>query len=66
MNTIKLARERKRLSQVELAEQVGCTQAHISRLEASSKAASPVIAKRLATVLEINVLDILYPSHQEN
>lgn len=66
MNTIKLARERKRLSQVELAEQVGCTQAHISRLEAGSKAASPVIAKRLATVLEINVLDILYPSHQEN
>ncbi|MBP7810696.1 helix-turn-helix transcriptional regulator [Uruburuella suis] len=61
MNLIKQNRERKQLSQAELAEKVGCTQTYISYLERSQKAASPTVAKKIADVLDIDVLKILYP-----
>lgn len=61
MNVIKQAREQHHLSQSELARQIGCSQKHISSLERGETSASPAMAKKLADILSVDVLDILYP-----
>lgn len=66
MSIIKTAREKMQLSQTELAEKVGCTQTHISSLERGQKSASPKMAKEIAEILSINVIDILYPEQNTN
>ncbi len=58
---IKKKRLEKNLSQVALAEKVKCSQGHISDIENGNETPSPTLAKKLADVLEIDVLDILYP-----
>lgn len=58
---IATARKRKGISQIELAEKVGCTQTNISHIELGRQSPTPVLAKKIADILEMNVLDILYP-----
>lgn len=58
---IKEKRLEKNLSQVALAEKVQCSQGHLSDIENGNVNPSPAIAKKLADILGINVLDILYP-----
>ena len=53
------ARKKKKLSQYAVAERVGCTQTNISQLELGKQRSS--LAKKLAELLEINVMDVLYP-----
>ena len=55
------ARKKKQLSQYAVAEQVGCTQTNISQLELGKQRPSLLLAKKLAELLEINVIDVLYP-----
>lgn len=55
------ARKKKKLSQYAVAEQVGCTQTNISQLELGKQRSSLLLAKKLAELLEINVMDVLYP-----
>lgn len=55
------ARKKKQLSQYAVAEQVGCTQTNISQLELGKQRPSLLLAKKLALLLEINVMDVLYP-----
>ena len=55
------ARKKKQLSQYAVAEQVGCTQTNISQLELGKQRPSLLLAKKLAELLEINVMDVLYP-----
>ena len=55
MNKIRLARESKNMTQLELSKRIGCTQVHISALETRQ------IAKKIAEVLEIPVINVLYP-----
>ena len=55
------ARKKKKLSQYAVAEQVGCTQTNISQLELGKQRSSLRLAKKLAELLEINVMDVLYP-----
>ena len=59
--SIVAARKKKGLSQQELAEKVGCTQTNISHIELGRQNPTPQMAKKIADVLEINVLSILYP-----
>lgn len=58
---IKEKRLEKNLSQAALAEKVQCSQGHISDIENGNETPSPALAKKLADVLEIDVLQILYP-----
>ncbi|WP_274570650.1 helix-turn-helix transcriptional regulator [Neisseria leonii] len=61
MNKLTDARKRKGLTQKELAELVGCTQTNISHIELGRQVPSRELGKKLAEVLEMDVLDILYP-----
>lgn len=58
-----LARARKAagLTQIQLAEKIGVLQSTISRLERGQDSASPSTAEKLAGVLGISELEILYP-----
>ena len=56
------ARKKKKLSQYAVAEKVGCTQTNISQLELGKQRSSLPLAKKLAELLEINVMDVLYPA----
>lgn len=59
--TIRSARLKAGLSQKELAALVGCTQVHISSIENGQKSPSAALAKKIADVLKINPMDILFP-----
>lgn len=61
MNKIRLARESKNMTQLELSKRIGCTQVHISALETGKNYPSRQIAKKIAEVLEIPVINVLYP-----
>ncbi|MTD32430.1 helix-turn-helix domain-containing protein [Paludibacterium denitrificans] len=61
MTPMEEARRSRGMTQSELAEKTGCTQGRISHLEKRIARPSPELAKRLAAVLELDVLKILYP-----
>lgn len=61
---IKEKRLEKNLSQTALAVKVKCSQGHLSDIENGNVTPSSALAKKLADVLGIDVLDILYPSHK--
>ncbi|WP_024303340.1 helix-turn-helix transcriptional regulator [Pseudogulbenkiania sp. MAI-1] len=65
MTPIEAARKRLGMTQSELAEKAGCTQGHISQLEKGLTNPSRELAKRLATALELTVMEILYPEDAE-
>ncbi len=56
---IKELREARNLTQGELAEQVGTSQAFISQLEGDAKGVSFPTAVRLSEVLEVNIQDFM-------
>lgn len=64
MTPMKEARKRKGMTQIELANAVGASQAHISKLENGTEQVSPDLAKRLAEVLGLDVVKILYPNEK--
>ncbi|MCX8749230.1 MULTISPECIES: helix-turn-helix transcriptional regulator [Snodgrassella] len=59
--TLREARERKKLTQLELANAIGCSQVHISGIETGRTSPSKELAKKIAVQLDINVMDLLYP-----
>jgi transcriptional regulator with XRE-family HTH domain len=61
-NDLLEARKSKGLTQQELAEQIGKSQADISKYERGSMAIDVSVAPRLAAALGMGVLEILYPS----
>jgi transcriptional regulator with XRE-family HTH domain len=65
MNTqttpIEKARIRRKLTQVQLAKAAKCSQATISKLEKRNHVAKPELAARLAKVLRLPEIQILYP-----
>ena len=61
MNAIRQARLKKGLSQQELAAAAECSQGYLSDLENGKAFASREFAKVLANILNINVVDVLYP-----
>lgn len=65
MTPMRDARKRLGMTQKQLAEQVGISQAHICNLEKEKEQASPDLAKRLATALGITVMQILFPEEQQ-
>ena len=60
-NKLAVARKRKGYTQQFVALQVGCNQANISHLEVGRQIATPKMAKQLAELLDIDVMDVLYP-----
>jgi transcriptional regulator with XRE-family HTH domain len=60
---LKLARERRQLSQYAVAAAVGVTRVHITRIEAGTIGASPALAKKLSDFFDgtLTRLEILYP-----
>ena len=65
MTPMRDARKRLGMTQKQLAEQVGISQAHICNLEKEKEQASPDLAKRLAAVLGMDVMQILFPEEQQ-
>ncbi|MEK9657247.1 MAG: helix-turn-helix transcriptional regulator [bacterium] len=61
---IKTARKRKRLTQKELAEKVGCTLAHIGRIEIGAAHPSIKLLGELQGVLDTIIFD-LFPFFEE-
>jgi transcriptional regulator with XRE-family HTH domain len=65
MNTtptpLEKARNKRNLTQTELAKKAKCSQATISKLEQRAHTATPDLAARLAKALGIQELQILYP-----
>ena len=58
------ARKAKGFTQAYVAEQVGCTQTNISHIEIGRQRATPEIAQKLAELLGLSPMDILYPGNQ--
>ena len=59
-NRLKVLRQAKGLTQVELAEKAGITQAYLAQLEAGVRGnPSLVVIQRLAQALGVRVLDLL-------
>lgn len=58
---LKKARKAKGYSQAGLAEVVGVSQATISSIENMIEPTSPAIAEKIANVLGISEMEILYP-----
>ena len=56
---LKRLRKRKGLTQNNLADQIGCTSAYVSKLEKGACAASMTILKKLSAVLEVSVTELL-------
>ncbi len=56
---LKKARERRKLTQVQLAEKVGVHEITISRLERGNRQPSMALLQRLAKVLRVKVTELL-------
>lgn len=62
---LKKARKDKGYSQAGLAEVVGVSQTTISDLERMREKTSPDVAEKIATVLGISEMEILYPERYQ-
>ena len=51
------------ISQVELAEKCQCSQGHISDIEKGKQSPSPSLAKKIADILGIDIMEILFPEN---
>ena len=58
------ARKKAGLTQQQLAKAMGVYQSAISKYESGELAVTPMRAKKMASVLDIDVLAILYPKPQ--
>lgn len=65
VSPIRDARKRLGITQPQLAIKVKVSQGHISGVENGKENPSPDLAKRLAKVLGIPVMEILFPEDQE-
>lgn len=65
MNKIKQARQRAGMKAKKLAEATGLTPAHISKVERGLAGISKVSAQRIASVLGMSVIDVIYPEEKE-
>lgn len=63
---VKLAREKSRLTQEQLAEQLECTPQYLSDLERGVVGISVALLKRLCVVLEVSSDDILFAEESKN
>lgn len=63
---VKLAREKSRLTQEQLAEQLECTPQYLSDLERGVVGISVALLKRLCVVLGISSDDILFAEESKN
>ena len=64
-NKLAVARKRKGYTQEFVGMQVGCKQANISHLESGRQVATRAMALKLAALLEMDVVDVLYPGHDD-
>lgn len=65
MNKVKQARKRAGMKANELAERAGLTPSHISKVERGLGGVSAGAAKRIAEVLGIPVVDVIFPEEKE-
>ena len=63
---VKLAREKSRLTQEQLAEQLECTPQYLSDLERGVVGISVALLKRLCVVLGVSSDDILFAEESKN
>ena len=63
---VKLAREKSRLTQEQLAEQLECTPQYLSDLERGVDGISVALLKRLCVVLGVSSDDILFAEESKN
>lgn len=63
---VKLAREKSRLTQEQLAEQLECTPQYLSDLERGVVGISVALLKRLCVVLAVSSDDILFAEESKN
>ena len=63
---VKLAREKSRLTQEQLAEQLECTPQYLSDLERGVVGISVALLKRLCVVLGVSSYDILFAEESKN
>ena len=63
---VKLAREKSRLTQEQLAEQLECTPQYLSDLERGVVGISVALLKRLCVVLGVSSDDILFADESKN
>ena len=66
MTPMKKARKAAGLTQADLAQRLGCSQAHVSDVERGTAAASPKLAAEIAKALGIPEEQILYPERFSN
>ena len=55
MENLKKLRRHRKLTQIELAQQIGCTQTHISDMEKGKYQPSLTLAKKLADFFEVSL-----------
>lgn len=65
INKIKAARKAKGIKARQLAEMVGLTPASISKIERGLGGVRPTTAKKIADALGIPVVDVLFPSAED-
>ncbi|WP_054285750.1 helix-turn-helix transcriptional regulator [Gulbenkiania mobilis] len=66
MTPMRMTRKARGLTQADLAQVLGCSQAHVSDVERGTAAASPKLAAEIAKVLGIPEEQILYPERFKN
>jgi putative transcriptional regulator len=60
-NKLSVVRESKKMTQQQLADLVGCSREHISKIENNKGTGSYMILYRIADKLGVNVQDIFLP-----
>lgn len=56
------ARKAKRMTQIDLAKAIESAQSTVSRIENGNASVTPQLAARIAAVLEVSEMQLLYPT----